>query len=280
MLNNEIMLPNKNFFKNLHYLSLDVVIGVMASSWMFWRMPNGITKPDVLSLLILGICTWIIYILDRLFDNIKTEPQDARHQFHFQYQYYLQVTIIILFFVALSLVFFLPQLVIYFGVGLSFFLLIYYIVLKNSSQNANYQYFKEIFTAMIYSLSVVGTAFSSKQNLALADYWIGFNFFLLVHQSIFVFSYYEAKTQPKVKNLATKLNKKNCIYLIISICVFIALSNFITAAVFAKKVIIIETFMSVCSVLIFVFQDKLAKNEKYRWLGEMVFWLPILLIFF
>jgi hypothetical protein len=280
MLNNEVSLPNKFFFKTLHYLSLDVVIGAMASSWMFWKMPDGIAKPDVPSLLVLGICTWIIYILDRLFDNLKTEPQDARHQFHFQYQYYLQITIIVLFFVALSLVFFLPIRVIYFGVGLSFFLVIYFVLLKKSFQNANYQYFKEIFTAILYSLTVVGTAFSSKQNLGLADYWIGFNFFLLVHQSIFIFSYYEAKAQPKVKNLATKLNKQNCIYLIVGICTFIALSNLFTASVFAKKVIIIETFMSVCSVLIFVFQDKLIKNEKYRWLGEMVFWLPILLIFF
>ena len=247
---------------------------------MFWRIPDGITKPDVPSLLILGICTWIIYILDRLLNNIKSEPQDARHQFHFQHQYYLQVTIIILCVVALILVFFLPKNVIYFGIGLSVFLVIYFIIIKKTSHNANYQYFKEIFTALLYSISIVGSAFSTKQNLALIDYLAGLNFFLLVHQSILIFSYYEAASQPETKNLANKLSKKNYTYLIVGICTFIISGNFFDASLFTKKVFFIEALMSLCSVLIFVFQAKLAKNENYRCLGEMVFWLPLLLIFF
>ncbi len=269
-----------NTLKTLHYLSLDVAVGAVISSWMFWKMPDGQSKPDVPSLVILGICTWIIYILDRLLDNIKSEPQDTRHQFHFQHQYYLQIMIIMLLFVAFILVFFLPKNVIYFGITFSFFLVIYFIILKKISQKANYQYFKEIFTAILYSFSVIGSAFSTKQNLALIDYIVGFNFFLLVHQSILIFSFYEAKGKLEIKNLATKLGKQNCTYLIISICIFIGLTNFFDATIFTKKVIIIETLMAICSVLIFVFRDKLTKNESYRWLGEMVFWLPILLIFF
>lgn len=266
--------------KTLHYLSLDVVVGAVVSSWMFWQIPDEMIKPDVPSLLILGICTWIIYILDRLLDNIKSEPKDTRHQFHFQHQYYLQITIIILFVVAFILVFFLPKNVIYFGIGLSIFLVIYFIILKKTSQKANYQYFKEVFTAMLYTLSVVGSAFSTKQNLGLIDYLAGFNFFLLVHQSILIFSFYEAKSHPETKNLASKLGRRNCTYLITGVCIFILLCNIFEASFFTKKVIIIETLMSVCSVLIFVFQAKLAKNENYRWIGEIVFWLPILLFFF
>ncbi len=269
-----------NFLKTLHYLSLDVVVGAVASSWLFWKMPDGITKPDVPSLLILGICTWIIYILDRLLDNIKSEPQDARHEFHFQHQYYLQITIIVLLFVAFTLVFFLPKNVIYFGIGLSFFLVIYFIILKKFSQKSNYQYFKEIFTAILYSVSIIGSAFSTKQDLGLIDYLVGFNFFLLVHQSILIFSFYEAKLFPETKNLANKFGKRNCTYSIVGICAFILLSSFFEASIFTKKVFLVETLMSICSVLIYFSQTKLAKNEHYRWLGEMVFWLPILLIFF
>lgn len=97
------------FLKTLHYLSLDVVLGAVASSWMFWKIPDGNGVVNLPSILILGICTWIIYILDRLLDNLKSEPEDARHQFHFQHQYYLQVGIIILFFIAAILAFFCPK---------------------------------------------------------------------------------------------------------------------------------------------------------------------------
>ncbi len=270
----------KTLLKTLHYLSLDVVVGAVVSSWMFWKMPDGNTKSDIASLIILGICTWIIYILDRLLDNLKSEPQDARHQFHFKHQYYLQITIVMLLCVAFILVFFLQKNVIYFGIGLFFLILIYFYFLKNHSQNIDYQYFKEIFTAFIYSLSVIGSAFSSKQNLGFLEYLSGSNFFLLVHQSILIFSFYEAQAQPETRNLAGILGNKYCTYLIFGICIFITLSNYFDASFFTKKVFFVETLMSICSVLIFVFQKKLSRNERYRWLGEMVFWLPILLISF
>lgn len=269
-----------NYLKTLHYLSLDVVVGAVASCWMFWKMPQGNGKVDIASLLILGICTWIIYILDRLIDNIKNEPTDARHQFHFQHQYFLQVTIIILFFIASVLVFFLPKRVIYFGIGFSVILALYFYVLHKTSKTANYHYFKELFTSAIYSICIIGSAFCAKRNLEAIDYLIGFNFFLLVHQSILAFSFYEVKEKNDVKNLAKKLGEKYCTYSIFGVTTFIMLSYFSSNSAFIQKVILIESLMAVCSTLIFVFHRKLSVNESYRWLGEMVFWLPILLVFF
>jgi hypothetical protein len=282
MINDEcLMVEGKNsFLKTLHYLSLDVVLGAVASSWMFWKIPDGNSAVNLPSILILGICTWIIYILDRLLDNLKSEPEDTRHQFHFQYQYYLQVGIIILFFIAVILAFFLPRNVIYFGIALSVLILIYFYILQKKSKSASYQYFKEIFTSIIYSLCVVGSAFSTKPNLDWQAYLAGFIFFLLVHQSILIFSFYESQVYPTTKNLAKKLSKTNCTYLILGVLFISATSIFFTDFLFLQKVIIIETLMAFCSVLIYFFHEKLAKGENYRWLGEMVFWMPLVLIFF
>ncbi|GAB2638206.1 hypothetical protein GCM10027035_34880 [Emticicia sediminis] len=269
----------KNFLKTLHYLSLDVVLGAVASSWMFWKIPDGNGVVNLPSILILGICTWIIYILDRLLDNLKSEPEDARHQFHFQHQYYLQVGIIILFFIAAILAFLLPRNVIYFGIVLSVLILIYFYILQKKSKSANYQYFKEIFTSAIYSLCVVGSAFSTKPNLDWQAYLAAFIFFLLVHQSILIFSFYESQVYPTTKNLAKKLGKTNCTYLILGILIVSISSIFLTNSLFLQKVFLTESLMAFCSALIYVFQTKLAKSENYRWLGEMVFWLPLMLLF-
>ncbi|GGD56012.1 hypothetical protein GCM10011514_20100 [Emticicia aquatilis] len=269
-----------NFLKTLHYLSLDVVLGAVASSWMFWKIPDGNGVVNLPSLLILGICTWIIYILDRLLDNLKSEPEDARHQFHFQHQYYLQIGIIILFLIAAILAFFLPRNVIYFGIALSVLILIYFYILQKKSKSANYQYFKEVFTSAIYSLCVVGSAFSTKPNLDWQAFLAGFIFFLLVHQSILIFSFYESQAYPITKNLAKKLGKTNCTYLILGVLAFSIISIFLTDNLFLRKVFLIESLMAFCSVLIYFFEGKLAKNENYRWLGEIVFWLPLMLIFF
>ncbi|MDZ7936022.1 MAG: hypothetical protein U5M51_13865, partial [Emticicia sp.] len=229
---------------------------------------------------VLLICTWIIYILDRLLDNLKSEPEDARHQFHFRHQYYLQVGIIILFFIAAILAFFLPRNIIYFGIALSVLILIYFYILQKKTKSAEYQYFKEIFTSAIYSVCVVGSAFSTKSTLDWQAYLAGFIFFLLVHQSILIFSFYESRDYPKTKNLAKKLGKINCTYLILGVLFFSIISVFFTDNLFLQKVFLIESLMAFCSVLIYFFQAKLAKNENYRWLGEMVFWLPLILIFF
>ncbi len=268
------------FLKTLHYLSLDVVLGAVASSWMFWKIPDGNGVVNLPSILILSICTWIIYILDRLLDNLKSEPEDARHQFHFQHQYYLQVGIIILFFIAVILAFFLPKNVIYFGITLSVLILIYFYILQKKSKSANYQYFKEVFTSAIYSICVIGSAFSTKPNLDWQAYLAGFIFFLLVHQSILIFSFYESQAYLTTKNLAKKLGKANCTYLILGVLAFSLISVFSTDNLFVQKVFLIETLMAFCSVLIYFFEARLAKNENYRWLGEMVFWLPLILIFF
>lgn len=256
------------------------MLGAVVSSWMFWKMPDGNGVVNLPSLLVLGICTWIIYTFDRLLDNLKSEPEDARHQFHFRHQYYLQVGIIILVLMLALLSFFLPKKVIYFGIVLLVLMRFYFYILQKKSKSSDYQYFKEIFTSAIYSLCVVGSAFVMKPNLNWQAYLAGFIFFLLVHQSILIFSFYELQDYPETKNLAKKLGKTNCTYLILGIFALTIIAHFLTSNLFLQKVFLIESLMAFCSVLIYFFETKLAKNERYRWLGEMVFWLPLLLIFF
>jgi 4-hydroxybenzoate polyprenyltransferase len=282
MINDECLMieGNNSFLKTLHYLSLDVVVGAVASSWMFWKIPDGNGEVNLPSILILGICTWIIYIFDRLLDNLKSEPEDARHKFHYRHQYYLQVGIVILFFIAALIAFFLPRNIIYFGILLSILILIYFYFLQKKSKLAYFQYFKEIFTSAIYSICVVGSAFSTKLNLNWEAYLAGFIFFLLVHQSILIFSFYESQAYPKTKNLAKKFGKNNCTYLILGVLALSAIANFSTDNFFLQKVFFIESLMAFFSVLIYFYQKKLARNENYRWLGELVFWLPAILTFF
>ncbi|AFK02330.1 hypothetical protein Emtol_1181 [Emticicia oligotrophica DSM 17448] len=274
------MLSNSKYslLKTLHYLSLDVVVGAVVCSWMFWKMPDGKGVVNIPSLVILGICTWIIYILDRLLDNLKSEPEDARHKFHYEHQYYLQITIIILFLIATLMVFFLPKAVVYFGVTLVGVLFLYFYILQKNNISSDYQYFKEIFTAAIYCVCVSGGALSTKLELEADEFIAAFNFFLLVHQSILVFSFFELNDLPNTKNLAKKLGKKNCTYLIFGVFVFTMTSLFFAEIGFMEKVFQVEILMAFCTTLIFVFRNKIAVNDNYRWLGEMVFWLPLLLL--
>lgn len=267
-----------NILQTLHYLSLDVVIGAVLSSLMFWKMPDGYNQPNVLVLVVLGICTWIVYIFDRLLDNIKSAPQDTRHQFHFDNQYYLQVVVIILSFLALFLVFFLPKPVIIFGIAFSVFLLLYFRILQKKAATSTYHYYKEIATALLYSVPVFGSAFVGK-TLSFWQYLSAFNFILLVHQSILVFSWYEIQETAGARNFAQKIGEKRVRLIIISITAFIGISLLISVEGYMKKVFLIELLMACLTLALLLFSKKLSINQRYRWLGEIVFWLPGLLIF-
>jgi hypothetical protein len=267
-----------DILQTLHYLSLDVVAGALLSSLMFWKMPDGNSQPNALVLIVLGICTWIVYIFDRLLDNIKSEPQDARHQFHFDNQYYLQVVIIVSGALALFLVFFLPDSVIIFGLAFSVFLLLYFRILQKKTSLSAYHFYKEIATALLYSVPVFGSAFVGK-TLGFWQYLSAFNFILLVHQSILVFSWYEMQETAEVKNFACKLGEKRVRLVVISISAFIGFCFLTSIEGYMKKVFLIELLMACATLSIYLFYKKLSVNQRYRWIGEMVFWLPGLLIF-
>ena len=267
-----------NILQTLHYLSLDVVAGAVLSSLMFWKMPDGLDRPNVLALIVLGICTWVIYIFDRLLDNIKSASQDARHQFHFDNQYYLQVIIIVLSVLALFLVFFLPKPVIVFGMAFSVFLLLYFRVLQKKTSDSAYQYYKEIATALLYSVPVIGSAFVGK-DLGFWQYLSAFNFILLVHQSILVFSWYEIQETPEVKNFAQKIGKEHVRLIVISIAAVVGFALLTKIEGYMRKVFLIQFIMGCATLAIFLFPKKLSASQHYRWIGELVFWLPGLLIF-
>lgn len=267
-----------NILKILHYLSLDVVIGAVLSSLMFWKMPDGNNQPNALVLVVLGICTWVIYIFDRLLDNIKSAPQDARHQFHFDNQYYLQVIIIVLSILALFLVFFLPKPVIIFGIAFSVFLLLYFRVLQKRTSTSGYHFYKEIATALLYSVPIFGNAFVGKT----LDFWqclSAFNFILLVHQSILVFSWYETQETPEVKNFAQKMGDKGVRWIVVSIVILMYITFSASTEGYMQNVFLVEFTMACATLTIFLFSKKLSINQRYRWIGELIFWLPGLLIF-
>jgi hypothetical protein len=267
-----------HIFRKLHYLSLDVVLGAVLSSILFWKMPDGHGEPNEIALVVLAICTWIVYIFDRLLDNLKESPHDARHQFHFDNQYYLQVVIIVLAVIALFLVFFLPKPVITFGIAFSVFLLLYFRILQKRSNASAYHYYKEIATALLYSVPIFGSAFVGK-TLGFWQYLSAFNFILLVHQSILVFSWYEMQETVGVKNFAQKLGEKRVRLMVIGITALVGITLLVSIEGYMKKVFLIEFLMACASLAIMLLSKKLSASQNYRWIGEMVFWLPSLLIF-
>lgn len=267
-----------------HYSSFDVVLGAVASSWAFWKLPNGSEKPSVAALLILGCVTWFLYILDRLLD-IRVYPPNhtPRHSFHLQHQYNLQVLGIVLFLFSAGLAFVLPKALFRYGVVVAIGVGMYYWVLNKYLKNEHFQWIKEPVTALFYTLAVVGTVLVSKPSISLSTWILAFNFFLITLQCIIVFSYFEKMQSIDNKTIVDFIGEKNAarsIRVVSIAVVFINSFLFSGGSGYPSLLAYIEIAMTLVLSFLAAQPDYFLKNEKYRWIGEAVFLFPALLLGF
>ncbi|MGR3809985.1 hypothetical protein [Jiulongibacter sp. NS-SX5] len=265
-------------------LSLDVVLGAMICSIMFWRLPDGSGTIDVASVLLLGISTWIIYILDRILD-LRIYPADfsERHAFHSKNQFNLSVLLVVLTLVGCFLCFFIPFTVFVYGLVLAAGLGIYFLVLNKLLKNVSFQWLKEPVTAIAYVLAVVGTSFAADSSINLSGWVLAFLFFLVVSQNLLIFSYFEQIDKEKVKNTVSKFGLKatRAIIRVLSAAVlFTAIFLFWGSFEYVNKVAFVIVLMSQILSMMPSFENWMLNNDRYRWIGDGVFLIPVILIFF
>ncbi|MFT7435124.1 MAG: hypothetical protein ACI8UX_000916 [Psychromonas sp.] len=271
-------------FQFFNVISLNVVFGAVISSIMFWKLPDGSGIFDEASLILLGICTWIIYILDRILDlKIYPGKKTMRHLFHEKNQYNLSLLLIVLVFLAGVLSFFIPRPIFSYGLVLSIVLAVYFLVLNNVLKNKKMQWVKEPTTAICYCLAVIGIAFVDQSSINTSGWVLALMFFLIVSQNLLIFSYFENVSQTNQSNSATLFGEKNTLRIIRFlgfIVLFFAIFLFSNGWDYINKVGLVLAVMSQVLSFLPARQAYFSKNDRYRWLGDGVFLLPALLLIF
>jgi hypothetical protein len=253
----------------------------MICNIMFWKSPSGheqISKPSVI---ILGITVWLIYVLDRLLDNQKgclifTE----RHLFHQSNQRILWFCVMICIVICAGLLFFISFDIIKFGFVIALITGFYLLIVNQVSSENSFQHYKEPLTAFVYTAAVWGTA--SLHHFDFATIFLGLIFMLITFQNLLLFSFFELENFPETNNLAKFIGKKSSKYIIFGIfLVIIILGGFsfvILGNSYQYKVLFIEILMSFCLLLITHFQKFTLLHDRFRWLGDGIFLLPLFII--
>lgn len=226
----------------------------------------------------------MLYILDRLLD-LRIYPKDhtARHQFHFTHQYNLQIILIALITLNGILLFFLPKIVIWYGVVLALGVGFYFWVLNRFFRNNKAQWVKEPTTAICYTLAVVGTALVSKPSVNLSAWILSALFFLITLQNLLIFSYFEQVQSADNENIVSVIGEnksKRLIHAITFVNVFIIGLFFVNGAEFINYFAGVELLMTLTLSFLIAIPDWALTKDRYRWLGDGVFLLPALLLFF
>jgi hypothetical protein len=267
--------------KIAHLLSLDVVLGAVCCDIMFWKLSVSDVQIPIPVVSILGFSVWIVYILDRILDNQKPENSSTeRHLFHQKYTNYLWILIGIFTSICFGLLFFIPFNIILFGILILSLTGIYLFVISKIQNINPLQILKEPITAIVYTSGVFGTTIL--QNYSVLNLGIGFIFLIIVFQNLLLFSLSEIKQNPSVYNLASRwgISFSNKFIFFLSVAVLLLGVLFLNTSPnqYHSKVIICEILMSLILLIINQLELFFLINERYRWVGDGIFLLPLLII--
>lgn len=265
-----------------HYLSLDVVAGAVAHYLMFSRLPTGNTPVVWLPCVILASTVWMIYVLDRLLDNLKdTQVPTLRHQFYARHHLLSWGIVGICGLFSAVSAFFLSWSVIVFGLIVAFLSGLYLFIVGWIGGNRLIHQYKEPFTAMIYTAGVWGSAASVD--------WASFHrpvewilavmLWLVTFQNLLLFSNFEQKAFPEAITMAKTWGTKNTDRIVqlitLLMILLVILASFWTKYPYQYLVLSIEVGVSIVQFWICTY----GSSERYRWLGECAFILPGIALF-
>lgn len=259
-----------------------MVLGAVVCNIMFWKLNKIPSEYSFVSIIILGLSVWIIYVMDRLLDNQKDDLiKTERHLFHQINRKTLWVCVSVCTLMATILLFYISSKIIIFGIVIALITGVYLLMVNQISAKHPFQHFKEPITAFVYSAAVWGTA--SVENLTLSNLIFGIIFLLITFQNLLLFSYFEIKTHPETYNLAQflgiKFSKNIILGIFLTIIILGSFSFVILTQNYQFKVLLVEILMSFSLCLIVRFQAFTLQNERFRWLGDGIFLLPLLIIF-
>lgn len=248
------------FFKTIHFLSLDVVIGACLFQCLLTSIFLDHQIPPPAVTISLAIVVWTVYLLDRLIDIQKPVIKSPIHDFHLRYTLYIKwiigFNLIFLFF----LIKYLPNYLIKGGVAIGFIILIYWVLLILRFFE-RIKYVKELATACIYTAGIsLYIAMNIKEFSFLSFALLVILFFLLVFQNLILFTLISAGESSE--------NNLLC-YFEISIMAY-----WIFVLIFTQ-IAIIFLIPFLLTFVIHLWIHYISTSKRFAWLGELAFFSPL-----
>ncbi len=280
--NKSIML----FFRSAQLLSLDVVLGAMATGAYAAKLLD--VSPNYWWWPALALSVWVVYTSDHLIDSFsrKNNALIHRHKLHYRYRHIFIFAVTFSSVVALNLVWFLLDKKILTGgliIGIG---AIVYLVLVGEGNKKNFYFQKEFFISLFYTAGIwLAPLVWNPKPLSPSIYGIIFVFIILVWIEGLIVAVYEYEMDKSDRHIsfATKygIHKSRAFIKLLFgvLLVFISILLFNTNSTTEFLAVIMEFVMAIALFLIYLFHMYLYRHELYKTFGEMIFWLPGILWF-
>ncbi|GAB2566900.1 UbiA prenyltransferase family protein [Spirosoma areae] len=287
------------YLRQLYYLSMPVVIGAVLSNRLATRL-SDVDPVHWATPVVLGLVVFIIYTVDRLLDVEKfkadatSQPLTARHQFHRQHAPLLWRVVLGAAGLALILTFFLPGSVVRFGLVLGGICAAYVAAVFRLPARHPALLLKEPLVAMLYAAGIWGSVWVQRPAITRIDSAECLMFMGIAFQNLLLFAVMEKRElpgdAPTVANrsgktlfsVATELGDERCDTTLRWITFIVVATGFalcfLTSDRFAQRSALILALMSLTLYVIQRYPAYFLKDERYRWLGDGVFWMSALVL--
>ncbi len=275
------------FYKLFRCWSLDVVTGAVASGIFFINIFD--VKMPLWWWFVLPTSVWVVYTLDHVLDGLKAKQKELsidRHIYHFKNKKVLLLMIgIIVAINTIIVLFFMPFKMILWGAILLFLLGLYFIINIYLFGNNKFLTQKEFAIAVFYVAGVMlGPLFYKTGYPETWQIILTVVFVLLVWIEGIMASWFDYENDLHDGNIsfAVIFGKRKTryflIFLIIMTFLLLKVTVFFITDFRQFAALIVEALMNLSLLLILLNPGIMKKGERYRVFGEMVFWLPFLLL--
>ncbi len=264
-------------------VSLDVVIGALAGG--IFAVNILMVKPNSWWWPILAMSVWVVYTSDHLIDgfNQKGAASIFRHRLHYQFRYFFMASLFIVSILTLVLVLiFLDTRVLLWGfvIGLGALVYLGFIIL---GRKKGFYFQKEFFISLFYVAGIwlaplvwYGKALPFTVILTMMI------FVLLVWAEGLLTALYEREYDQgdNMQSFCTFYGRQTTRRLIILLLIpsmLLSLGLLLSTPSLRMEYMLLVA-MTALLIVIYLFPSFFQKSERYRTVGELVFWLPFLLL--
>lgn len=226
----------------------------------------------------LGAAVWLIYTLDHLIDARRTtNPSNPRHLFHQKHFQTLLLTAGGVLILSLWNIYFLPEAVIKNGAVLSSIAIAYLILVWWIKQ----LWVKELVVAIVYAFGIYLAPLTLKPFVGPDDVLVVGQLGLIAFLNLMVFSFYdkERDVQDGFNSLVLRLGISTSIWIIHALGIITIAISIARFCVTADSLQLCYASMGICLYVIFLIPRFFQESERFRMVGDGVFFIPILFLF-
>ncbi len=258
-------------YRYINLLSLDVAGGAAISALFFAKAFNVVVYPQGICLLALTV--WLVYTADHLLDarRVPHEASSPRHQFHQRHFVILFFCVVAVALLCLALVFYVRPSIIQAGLGFSVGVVLYLLVSHKLVR------MKEWLGGLFYAGGVMLPVWAVKQaTFSWAEILLMAQFLGVVWINLVLFAWfsYAEDRADKLPSLVTALGLKRSEQMLIVLFCLQGLLLCWPVGFGSERIILIA--MTAALLILFVKPAYFSKQEKFRWVGDGIFFLPLI----